>query len=170
MTDPGHSAVRFLAGAMLACLTGCAGQAKNAEPTVEDPVITAIGNAATQIQRSWNEIAQVRKGVNGNEKAVDTFEGGGLPPGMEKTVRLNQWAGPIETLVATMASEAQYKFEIVGQRPAGVIVVYVDTGGEQRSVGYVLRDAGSQAGDRCGIVIRSHTRTVELVYPTPARG
>lgn len=150
-------------------LAGCAGSAPIEAPKVDHASI-ALDKAAAQIQRSWNEVGQTQQGKARTVPTLDSYEGGGLPPGMEKTVRLERWAGPIESLVKELAAQSEYSFSVIGQRPAGVVVVFLDTNGYQKSIGYLLRDAGYQAGERCTIKVYAHTRTVELVYPSSGRG
>lgn len=121
----------------------------------------SIARSAQDIQQVWNELGAIERSKNpAYLRYADEFDGG-LPPGLDRLVSIN-WNGPLEPLVRRIAEDADYAFEVVGRRPATPISVSI-VNNNPLPLGYVLRDAGYQAGDRAGVVLRSES--IEIRYP-----
>jgi defect-in-organelle-trafficking protein DotD len=72
------------------------------------------------------------------------------------------WSGPVEPLVRQMAKATNYRFQVLGARPA--IPVLVTVYDKNMMIADILRDVGFQCGRRAEVVIFPESRTIELRY------
>lgn len=72
------------------------------------------------------------------------------------------WSGPVEPLVREIAKTADYRFRVLGCRPA--IPVLVSVYAKNTLLGDILRDVGYQCGRRAAVVIFPDSRVIELRY------
>lgn len=144
-----------------ASVAGCASGLGNTAPVAPDPAMLAIARSADQIQRSWNRLGAIEAAkAPAYARYADDYMT--LPYGLQKRVAIN-WNGPIEPLLRQIARDSGYGFRIIGHRPAVPVFVSMVTS-EPIPLGFLLRDAGYQCGDRAGITLSGNV--IELSYPS----
>lgn len=119
---------------------------------------TKLTEAAVSVSSSLNQLAAIEKTTHPRAKTNDNpFACAGLG-GLASV----DWTGPIEPLVLRLAESANYKFRVIGNRPA--IPVFVQIYTVNMPTADILRDANFQAGRKADIQVYSSRRTIELRY------
>ena len=158
-----------LAGPLAVPLAGCVSwgiepPAVAVEPVEPDPAEARLIEAAERAERALASLARAlpapdpRSGLPGAES---------LPAALRRPVTVD-WAGPIETLAATLARRAGYRFAEAGSAPARPLIVAVDADGEPLIA--VLRDLGLRAGGAATLTVDAASRTVLLDWTGRAQG
>ena len=83
------------------------------------------------------------------------------PPALERVIALT-WTGPVEDLVAKVATEAGYRVEVIGRRPPLPVVASVAT--TRASLYDVLMDVGHQVGRHASIIVRPSAKEIQVRY------
>lgn len=126
-----------------------------------DPALVAIARSVSDIQGTWAKLGAIEAARSpAYQRYADEF-GNRLPPGWDNTTTL-EWSGPIEPLARFLAKNAGYGFETLGTQPATPVIVTI-VAEQPTPLGFLLRDAGFQAGARAGVVL--HDDRVSVVYP-----
>ena len=162
--------MRGAAGLLLAgLLAACAQSMPEAEPAVApSSAEQRLLEAALRAERALAGLERVRRAelARGAPEAVAAPVPRLVPAVLLRRVNLD-WTGPLEALVARLAAEAGYGFEVAGARPVRPVVVSVR--GEDRPLIALLRDAGLQAGAVARVVVDPDRRGVRLDWASPVR-
>jgi len=115
---------------------------------------------AVSVSDSLTQLAAIEKATHPKTKL-------GLPPSNPDLIGLGtlgsvDWNGPIEPLVQRLADAGDYRFRVIGRRPA--IPVLVAVYAKNMPLADILRDANFQAGSKADISIYPSRRTIELRY------
>ncbi len=125
-----------------------------------DAAAVRLAQVAESIQKHANDLADIEAAKYGNPiKSVDTTHA----PELEKIVSLgDDWRGPADKLINRLAALAGYQTRYIGQKPAGDVIVNIDT--NFRRIVDMLHDTGSQAGKRATIVVKARTKMILVEY------
>lgn len=138
---------------------GCAHQA-----VVDNSAVVAeLSASAGQIEQAWSDLAAVEKSRNPTyQRHTDEMQQmvGGEPSELTREIDV-QWSGEIGQFILEMASAANYRVVVEGRIPPVPVLVFVR--GRYR-IGDALKEAGVQAGDRAGVILRPQFRKVVLTY------
>jgi defect-in-organelle-trafficking protein DotD len=77
-----------------------------------------------------------------------------------------EWVGPVEPLIKSLADQAGYRFEVLGNAPASPVVVSVNV--ENTPLIEIMRSVGLQLGTRADVRVDSDARVVEVQYASNA--
>lgn len=113
-----------------------------------------LTEAAVSVSSSLNQLAAIEKATHPEAKKLAFYP----VPGLASV----DWTGPIEPLVLRLAQAADFKFRVIGNRPA--VPVFVEIYTVNMPIADILRDANYQAGKRADIFVYSSRRTIELRY------
>lgn len=142
----------------LVLLAGCASQP--APRSDSSPVALELQRAALDARAALWQLAAIQQAKTG----TGLLENGGIwttPIGLDTPVSI-AWVGPYQELVATVARQAGYDYEPVGQPPANAPIVRVNV--EQIPAVAVLRDASWQARDRAALEVDEARRVVRVRF------
>ncbi len=148
---------------LVSFLTGCSTQnlpssiTPSFNPKSDDAAIK-LAEAARSVSQSLNELKTIEKASNPPVKPLPYPSASGL----EKIVASVDWSGPIEPLLERIAKLANYRFEIIGRRPA--IPVLVTISAQTTPLSYIVRNADLQAGIKADIAVYPGIHTIELRY------
>ena len=128
---------------------------------INNQVQTSLTNAASQTQSSLAELSAIEKM---RFQTDDT-----LPLSNVNDPALNQlitikWYGPIEPLLAQVASISGYQFETFGKAPFSPILINIDDTSNPESAISILRNADVQAGLNAQILIFPAQKIISLRY------
>ena len=148
------SAIIFLIASLL---TACV-KTSPPPPTI-DPVEVKLAEAAVAVSHSLDKLAEVEQAANPQAQLSP-------PPnpdsyGMGRLASID-WSGPIEPLIARLASASGFHLKIMGARPA--IPVMVTILARNTPMGDILRDAGYQANSKANIVVFPDRQLIEIHY------
>ncbi len=124
-------------------------------------VQTQLEQAATSVQSSLQVLAAIEKVQAQNNVSI---------PLMDVTdTALNQmisikWYGPIEPLLAQIASATHYDFQVFGTPPSLPILVNIDTSTTPATAINIIRNADLQAGLKSAILIFPKEKVISLRY------
>ncbi len=120
---------------------------------------TKLAEAAVSVSDSLNQLAAIEKANSPKSKLSTPWDADRIGLGALASV---DWTGPIEPLVLRLANAGNYKFRVVGRKPA--IPVLVAVYATNMPIADILRDANLQAEKKADIVIYPSRRTIELRY------
>jgi defect in organelle trafficking protein DotD len=152
--------VAFLISLLTACSTtqnSASSITPSINPKSDDAAIT-LAEAARSVSQSLNDLKTIEKASNPPIKPLPYPTASGL----EKISASVDWSGPIEPLLQRIANLANYKLEIIGQRPA--IPVLVTISSQTTPLSYIVRNADLQAGVKANIAVYPGIHTIELRY------
>ncbi|XAI97268.1 hypothetical protein [Dolichospermum phage Dfl-JY45] len=151
-----------VAALALLSLSACA-SAPKAIPAQPDPLMAEISSHAEHVSIALNGLMGQSAMNGGLSQQVPpaTFPLERLPADLQVSVEMD-WHGELEQAVEAVAAFVGWEFMVVGARPSQPIVVLVSSAGD--SAGHLLRSLGQQAGSRANVIVRSPSRTIEVVY------
>ena len=158
----------ILAVLLAAALSGCVLRAP--EPmttpaaTLPDPAEVRLVEAVERAERALASLARSLPAPDAQSGLPDADT---LPAALRRPVTVD-WSGPIETLAATLARLAGYRFAAAGRPPARPLIVAVEA--ENELVIAVLRDAGLRAGGAATLTVDAANGTVLLDWTSPGQG
>lgn len=141
------ASLRAGVAALVACGSGCAAPPESMVPRTA--VAEELQRAAVDAKAALWQLAAIQQAKTG----AGLLENNGVwntPPGLDTPVSV-AWVGPYQSLISTVAQQAGYGFEPVGQPPVNPIIVRVNA--EQLPAIVVLRDASWQVRDRAALEI-----------------
>jgi defect-in-organelle-trafficking protein DotD len=118
-----------------------------------------LAEAAVSTSDSLGQLAEIEKANAPKTKLNAPIDGDAIGLGSLASV---DWTGPIEPLVQKLANTGQYKYRVVGRRPA--IPVLVAVYAVNMPVSDILRDANLQAGTKADIAVYANKKLIELRY------
>ncbi len=150
-------------------LAGCAGSAdKSAAPmgpvnqaAVNAQVQTQLQQAADSTQASLQELAAIEKLQYQNNISIPLQDVN--DPALNQMVSL-KWYGPIEPLLAEIASMSGYQLQVSGKPPSLPILVNIDTTSTSSSAINIIRNADLQAGLKVAMLIFPTQKIISLRY------
>ncbi len=75
-----------------------------------------------------------------------------------------QWYGPVEPVLAKIAKQVSYQFQVYGKAPSIPLLVDVDTKKHPISAIAVLRNLDVQLGDNASLMVLTKTKIISLRY------
>lgn len=120
---------------------------------------TKLAEAAVSTSDSLGQLAEIEKANAPKTKLNAPLDADSIGLGSLASV---DWTGPVEALVQKLANTGQYKYRVVGHRPA--IPVLVAVYAVNMPVADILRDANLQAGSKADIVVYPSKKLIELRY------
>lgn len=135
-----------------------------------DPAEVRLAEAAERAEAALTTLARIRAAEAPPPAPGLPAEAAGrsaVPAALRRRVTLD-WIGPVETLAATLAARAGYRFAEAGAAPARPVMVAVSA--EHAALIEVLRDAGLQAGAAATLIVDAERRTVRLDWSPAAEG
>lgn len=150
-------------------LVGCAGSAlRSAAPmgpvnqaAVSAQVQTQLQQAADSTQASLQELAAIEKLQYQNNISIPLQDVN--DPALNQMVSL-KWYGPIEPLLAEIASMSGYQLQVLGKPPILPILVNINTTSTSSSAINIIRNADLQAGLKVAILIFPTQKIISLRY------
>lgn len=153
-----------VAALALLSLSACASAPKPAaDATLPDPLMSEIASHAEHVSIAVTGL-MAQSSLNGGvsqQVPPATFPLERLPVDLQVGIEMD-WHGELEPAVEAVAAFVGWEFMVVGARPPQPIVVLVSSAGD--SAGHLLRSLGQQAGQRANVIVRSPSRTIEVVY------
>lgn len=141
-------------------LSGCVSSKPVApQPSMEGPNVV-LAEAAVSVSRSLNELAAIEKSATPGQKILCNPS----PRDMPGLVSVD-WSGPIEPLLARIASISGYRLHVFGPRPAVPAIITMTA--KNLPVVTVLRDIDYQVDKKAYIQVYPRKRIVELKYMRP---
>lgn len=151
-------AVFLLCGALAGCAAGStAGIPRTA--VADELHRAAVDAKAAQWQLAAILQAKTGTGVLENRGVWNT------PGGLEAPISI-AWVGPYQNLIATVAQQTGYGFELLGNPPVNPIMVRVHA--EQLPAISVVRDASWQVRDRASLEIDAAQKTLRVRFHSDA--
>lgn len=120
---------------------------------------TKIAEAAVSVSDSLNQLAAMEKVSAPKSKLSPPLDADRIGLGALASV---DWTGPVEPLVLRLANAGNYKFRVVGKKPA--IPVLVAVYATNMPLADILRDTNLQAGKKADVEIYPSRRVIELHY------
>ncbi|MDE0051564.1 MAG: DotD/TraH family lipoprotein [Rhodospirillales bacterium] len=154
--------MRAVLAALLALsLAGCAQwlAAPTATPVSQTVSDTAELRLVEAAERAGRALARLARTLPARDAAGAMPALGTVPPALRQPVTLD-WTGPVETLAATLARRAGYRFLEAGRPPARPVIVAVEA--EAQPLIAVLRDAAIRAGDTATLTVDAPAESVVL--------
>lgn len=150
-------------------LAGCAGNtAKPGAPmgpvnqtAVNAQVQNQLQQAADSTQASLQELAAIEKLQYQNNISVPLQDVN--DPALNQMVSL-KWYGPIEPLLAQIASMSGYQLQVFGKPPSLPVLVNIDTTSTSSTAINIIRNADLQAGLKVAILIFPSQKIISLRY------
>jgi defect in organelle trafficking protein DotD len=149
---------------LVSLLTGCS-TTQNLPSSItpsfnpkSDDAAVKLAEAASSVSQSLNELKTIEKASSPPIKPLPYPSASGL----EKIIASVDWSGPIEPLLERIAKLANYRFEVIGHRPA--IPVLVTISSQNTPLSYIVRNADLQAGIKANIAVYPGIHTIELRY------
>lgn len=150
-------------------LVGCAGSVpRSAAPmgpvnqaAVNAQVQTQLQQAADSTQASLQELAAIEKLQYQNNISIPLQDVN--DPALNQMVSL-KWYGPIEPLLAEIASMSGYQLQVLGKPPILPILVNINTTSTSSSAINIIRNADLQAGLKVAILIFPTQKIISLRY------
>ena len=129
-----------------------------------DPSVEALAVSAMNVQRQYADLVAMESSLfKRDNKGTTVGFDPKLVPGMQRVISLGKdWNGPVEPLIAEIAGLSNYTLRPIGKKPAGDVLVSVDT--NYRRIIDILSDAGAQAGSRAVIRVLAKDRVIEVEY------
>lgn len=155
-------------------LAGCASDSKRVVDlnlkymtSSSAPVGTVDKNAQAQLSEAASSVGQSLQQLSAVEMATHPGVKMPSPPnakamGMSQEANLN-WSGPVEPLVKKVASAANYRVRILGNRPAVPVIVNINTP-QATTLADILRNATYQVAGKANISVYPSKRLIELRY------
>lgn len=84
-------------------------------------------------------------------------------PALNKMISI-KWYGPVEPLLAQIASSTGYQFQVYGKPPSLPVLVNIDTTETPASAINILRNADLQGGLKIAILIFPQQKVISLRY------
>jgi defect-in-organelle-trafficking protein DotD len=139
-------------------LSACASSPPPPQPNI-NATESSLAEASYSVSRSVVDIAETVQAAHpmprlGTAPNPTLYGMGGLT-----TV---DWSGPIEPLLKQLARASNYRFVVLGTRPA--IPVLVTIYSRNTMLGDIIRNVGFQAGERATVVVFPESSTIELRY------
>jgi len=153
-------------------LSGCASNTNNVAPSstnyaampqaqINTQIETSLVAAAAQTQNSLAELSAIEKM---RFQTDDSLPLGNInDPALEQFITI-KWYGPIEPLLAQVASITGYQFETFGKAPFSPILVNIDASGKSETAINIIRDADVQAGLNAQILVFPSQKIISLRY------
>ncbi len=136
------------------------GMHTEAVPKIEerrpDPAELRLAEAAERAETALTALARI---ASAQIPLPTAGIAGDVPAALRRPVTLD-WIGPVESVAASLAQYAGYRFAAAGMRP--VRPVMVEVGAADTPLIEVLRDIGIQAGAAANLVVDARSRTVRL--------
>ncbi len=120
---------------------------------------TKLVEAAVSATDSLNQIAAIEKATHPKSKLKEPVNPDSIGLGGLASI---DWTGPIEPLVQKLAAAGNYKYRVIGRRPA--IPVLIAVYAYNMPIADILRDANFQAGRKADVLIYPRRNTIELRY------
>jgi defect-in-organelle-trafficking protein DotD len=153
------SVIMLLVAALLA---GCSTTATFKKPPINNPSDDAtikLAEAAVSVSDSMLEMARIEKEIT--------------PPNYDNTLTIPNaynlqarasvdWSGPIEELVARVATSSHFKLRVLGKAPAVPVLISLSV--KDKSLAEILRDIDYQSGKKAFIHVYPNSQVVELRY------
>lgn len=119
----------------------------------------SLAEASYSVSRSMVDLAETAQAAHPERPLApppdpSTYGMGGLT-----TI---DWSGPVEPLLRQIASTANYRLRVLGNKPNIPILVTVQA--KNVMLGDALRDVGYQCGKRAKVVVFPKSKVVELRY------
>ncbi|MDE0407818.1 MAG: DotD/TraH family lipoprotein [Alphaproteobacteria bacterium] len=170
MPPPCAAVLRSLLALLLAgSLAGCVSWGPEAAPAAvapsgPDPAEERLIEAAERAERA---LASLARSLPAPDLQSGLPDADTLPAALRRPVSLD-WSGPIETLAATLARLAGYRFGEAGRPPARPLIVAVEA--ENEPLIAVLRDVGLRAGGAATLTVDAANQTVLLDWSSRVPG
>ena len=121
-----------------------------------DPAEMRLAEAAERAEAALTALARIQAAETPPPAVGVPLE---VPAALRRPMTLD-WIGPLETLAATLARRAGYRFVGAGAAPVRPVMVAIEAA--NRPLIEVLRDAGIQAGTAATLTVDAERRTVRL--------
>ena len=119
-----------------------------------------LANASVSVDQSSAQDAAISLATHPAAKVAPQLDPGAIH--MTQITSLN-WYGPLQPLLAKIASASNYKFRVLGNKPALAIIIAIDT--KNQPLAYILQNAIYQAAGKATVKIYPGRRILELRYP-----
>ena len=123
------------------------------------PASVKLAEAASNVSHSLVKLSAIEQAANPQAHIPTPANPSSYGMGGLASI---DWSGPIGPLVARIAHATKYRLEILGTAPSIPIVVTLSK--KNTPLGYILADAGYQAGTRADIAVFPRRRLMQLRY------
>ena len=155
-----YGAVALLSLSLAACSTFQAPEHPNPESVVSNQQLqSSMAQAASSVSHSMQNLDATEQAAYPPQSIAESPNPSSYGMGIPTTL---QWNGPIQPLIAQIASATNYKMKVLGKKPSIPVIVKINE--HNTPVGNILQNAGLQAKDRAQVVVFPSTRTIELRY------
>lgn len=162
-----RKAWKMAMGAVLAVTmaSGCVRHDVRPEPA-PDPIDVALAEAAKAVQQSWARENAIASAASKSSRPAPTrLPLDAFPPAAREHVDI-QWDGEVVGVVRALAEAMGVRFVESGIAPVPPVLVSIHASNEP--IGWLLQEAGQQAGDRAEVVLADES--VMVVYREGANG
>lgn len=166
---------RLIFSLVLVALMGCQNNAKQSnavvafEPTEMDALVY---QSVESIQKSLRVLAETKnaetqKAMSYEQRQQARLTSSALPYGLDKKITMN-WHGEADGALKMLANLTNYQFSSpLGVKPKNGVMINIAA--TNRTAYDILRDIGSQAGERATVRVIPNTKTrlygiIELEY------
>ncbi len=151
-----------------AFLFGCQTLQDNQTEVVEteqDPLYRLLAGATSDVDKSYRVLAETRNALatqmlSEEEKSLAYDRATKVPKGFEKTVGLENWYGPLDSLAYQIGFWTNYKVEIY-RAPLEIPMIRIDY--KKVSVFEIYKQLRIQVGDRA--FVSAEGNVLKVVYP-----
>lgn len=156
-------------GLLALILAGCAGSNTNSnsagasanQAQINTQIRSQLEQAANSAQASLQELAAIEKLQAQNNISIPLSDV--QDPALNKLISI-KWYGPIEPLLAQVASSTGYQFQVYGKPPSLPVLVNIDTTETPPSAINILRNADLQGGLKIAILVFPDQKVISLRY------
>jgi defect in organelle trafficking protein DotD len=129
-----------------------------------DPAMERLTDIAESILMHDKRLADIRAAQYVEEKGqLPAVSDTSMFPELNQHVSLGvDWHGPLDALVKRLASFCGYETRFLGDKPAGDVLVSVNT--DYRRIIDILYDAGVKSGVRAHLTVKASDRVFEVRY------
>lgn len=125
----------------------------------DENVLSEIKSAASEIQKSLDQLAHVRKSESESQE-YDTYNN---PKSHELNKNISfKWSGSLELATKILADEINYDFKVIGDKPLRPVTTSIDV--VDTPIFRVLEQIGWQSEDKATLLVDERKDIVQLVY------
>lgn len=128
---------------------------------INTQVQNQLEQAANSAQASLQELAAIEKLQAQNNVSIPLSDVD--DPALNQMISI-KWYGPIEPLLAQIASTTGYQFQVYGKPPSLPVLVNVDTTTQPSSAINIIRNVDLQAGLKVAILVFTDQKIISLRY------
>lgn len=152
----------------MALIVGCQTLKEDQTEVVEtqqDPLYRLLAGATSDVDKSYRVLAETRNALatqmlSEEERTLAYDRATKVPKGFEKTVGLENWYGPLDSLAYQIGFWTNYKIEIY-RTPLEIPMIRIDY--KKASVFEIYKQLRMQVGDRA--FISAESNVLKIVYP-----